>query len=94
MPIQGSVTGLMRGVADCATFDQMFEGDTPCQHTTHLMLIDAQAGAEPVKRLDDVRGALLGQQIDVEIEMIPAVSDHAEAVLLHQHEGCKQNRFQ
>jgi hypothetical protein len=77
-------------------FDNVLEGDMPCQLAASLVmvLIDAQPGAKPVKHLDDLSGALPGEQIDLEIEMIPAVGDHPQAVLLHQHEGCKQNRLQ
>jgi hypothetical protein len=39
-------------------------------------------------------GPLLGQQIDLQIEMIPAIGDHPHAVLLHQHEGGEQDRLQ
>jgi hypothetical protein len=59
-----------------------------------MVVTNPQPCAEPVEHLDDLSGALLGEQIDLEIEMIPAVGDHPHAVLLHQHEGCKQNRLQ
>jgi hypothetical protein len=77
-------------------FDKVFDGDISCQLAASLImvLIDAQPFAKPVEHLDDLSGALLGEQIDLKIEMIPAVGDHPHAVLLHQHEGCKQNRLQ
>jgi hypothetical protein len=76
-------------------FDNMFDGGMPSQLAAGLVmvLIDAQPGAKPVEHLDDLSGALFGEQIDLEIEMITAVGDHSQAVLLHQHEGCKQNRL-
>ena len=77
-------------------FDKVFEGDTPPQLAASLILIllDTQSRAEPVKHLDDLGGALLGQQIDLQIEMIPAISNHPHAVLLHQHEGGEKDRLQ
>jgi hypothetical protein len=51
-----------------------------------MVLIDVQPCAKPVEHLDDLSGALLGEQIDLEIETIPAVGDHPHPVLLHQHE--------
>ena len=72
--------------------DEVFDSDMPRQLAASLVLvlIDAQPCAKPVEHLDDLSGALLGEQIDLEIEMIPAVGDHPHAVLLHQHEGREQ----
>jgi hypothetical protein len=66
-------------------FHKVFDGDMPCQLTGSLVmvLIDAQPFAKPVEHLDDLSGPLLGEQIDLEIEMIPAVGNHPHAVLLH-----------
>ena len=77
-------------------FDKVFDGDTPPQLTASLvlMLLNAQTRAEPVEHLDDLRRSLLGQQIDLQIEMVPAIGDHPHSVLLHQHEGGEQDRLQ
>jgi hypothetical protein len=87
-----------RGVRQAAVqlFDEVFEGDTPPQLAASLilMLLDTQSRAEPIEHLDDLGGALLGQQIDLQIEMIAAISNHPHAVLLHQHEGGEQDRLQ
>jgi hypothetical protein len=61
----------------------VFDGDMPSQLTADLvlMLVDAQTGAEPVEHLNDLRRPLLRQQIDLQIEMIPAIGNHSNAVL-------------
>jgi hypothetical protein len=72
------------GQAAVQLFDKVFDGDTPPQLTASLvlMLIDPQARAESVEHLDDLGRSLLGQQIDLQIEMIPTIGDHPHAVLL------------
>jgi hypothetical protein len=47
-----------------------------------MVLINPQPCAEPVQHLDDLSGALLSEQVDLEIEMITAVGDHSQVVLL------------
>jgi hypothetical protein len=46
-------------------FDKVFDGDIPCQLAASLVivLIDAQPRAKPVEHLDDLSGALLGEQM-------------------------------
>jgi hypothetical protein len=60
--------------------DKVFDCDMACQIAASLItvMIDAQPCAEPVEHLDDLSRALLGEQIDLEIEMIPAVGDHPQ----------------
>jgi hypothetical protein len=72
----------------------VFDGDMPCQLAASLVMvvINPQPSAKPVEHLDDLSGALFGEQIDLEIEMIPAVGDHPQAVLLHQHKGCQNTK--
>jgi hypothetical protein len=84
MPIKPRPTGLMRRQPAAQLFDNVFNGDMPCQLAASLVmvLIDTQRCAKPVEHLDDLSGALLGEQIDLEIEMIAAVGDHPQAVLL------------
>jgi hypothetical protein len=45
--------------------DKVFDCDMPCQLAASLVMvmIDAQPCAEPVEHLDDLSGALLGEQI-------------------------------
>jgi hypothetical protein len=60
--------------------DKVFDCDMPCQLAASLVMvmIDAQPCAKPVEHLDDLSGALLGEQIDLEIEVIPAIGDHPQ----------------
>jgi hypothetical protein len=61
-------------------FDKVLDGDMPCQLAASLVMvvINAHPCPKPVEHLDDLSGALLGEQIDLEIEMIPAVGDHPQ----------------
>ena len=80
--IAGAIKGCLpaRGVRKAVVqlFDKVFDGKMPAQLAASLvlMLLDAQPRAEPVEHLDDLGRPLLGQQIDLQIEMIPAIGDH------------------
>lgn len=58
------------------------------------MLIDPQPCAQPIEHLNDSGRALLGQQIDLQTEMIPTIGDHSHAILFHQHKRGEQDRLE
>jgi hypothetical protein len=64
-------------------FDKVFDGDIPCQLAASLVmvLIDAQPCAKPVEHLDDLSGALLGEQIDLEIDFLDVVGDRCRSAV-------------
>jgi len=77
-------------------FNQVFDSDMASKPAAMvvMVLLDTQVGAEAIEHLNDLGGLPFGQQIDLQVEMIPAIGDDAHSVLLHQYEGCNQNRLE
>jgi hypothetical protein len=53
-----------------------------------------QMDAEAIEHLNNLGCMPFGQQIDLQVEMIPAIGDDAHSVLLHQYEARDQNRIE
>jgi hypothetical protein len=75
--------------------DQVLDSDMASKLSAILVMVlfDAQMGAEAINHLNDLSCLPFGQQVDLQIEMIPPVGDDAHSVLLHQYEGCDQHRL-
>jgi hypothetical protein len=84
------------GQAAVNLFDQVLDRDVACKLAAILVMVlfDAKMGAEAIKHLNDLSRLPFRQQIDLQIEMIPSVSDDAHPVLLHQYESRDQNRLE
>jgi hypothetical protein len=77
-------------------FDQMLNSDMPSKLAAVgvMVLVDTQLRAEAIEHLNDLGCLPFGQQVDLEIEVIPAIGNDTHSVLLYQHEGREQHRFQ
>lgn len=58
-----------------------------------LRFSDLKPLAYSAKKLKSLCDLLLGEQIDLQIEMIPGVAALLHPVLLHENEGAKQHAF-
>jgi len=59
-----------------------------------MVLVDTPMRAEAIEHLDNLGSLPFGQQIDLQIEVISMICYNAHSVLLYQHEGRQQDRFQ
>jgi hypothetical protein len=56
--------------------------------------IDPNMEAQPIQHLNDLSCLSLGQQVDLQAKIIPAIGGEAHSVLLRQHERHQQYRLQ
>ena len=84
------------GQAAVNLFYQVLDSDMAPKSTAMIVvvLLDAQMDAEAIQHLNNLGCLPFGEQIDLQVEMIPAVANDAHSVLLHQYEGCDQNRLE
>ena len=76
--------------------DKVFDGDRLSQPSSimAMFLLDAEMLAELTKHLNDLSCSLLGEQIDLQVEMITTIRNDPHTILLDQHECREQHRFQ
>jgi hypothetical protein len=58
------------------------------------MLLDAEVSTDALKKLDHLRRFLLGQEIDLQIEVAALVSFGAHPILAYENESAQKNGFQ
>ena len=77
-------------------FDEVLDSDMLSKIATIgiMVLVDTPMRAEAIEHLDNLGSLPFGQQIDLQIEVISMICYNAHSVLLYQHEGRQQDRFQ
>jgi adenylate kinase len=76
-------------------FDKVLDSDVSSNFATIAIMVifDTQMRAETVAP-DDLGCLPFGQQIDLQVEVIPAIYDSTHSVLLDQHKCRQQHRVQ
>jgi hypothetical protein len=77
-------------------FNQVLDSDmlSKLPAVVIMVLIDPQTRAEAIEHLNDLGCLAFGQQVDLQVEVIPAIGNHTHSVLFYQYESGEQDRLQ